>query len=310
MSGLHIFATKAANRLERSRQWRALTRADQVVFEDDREASLRGGDFGALRLCIVSMGRHRIAQSRTPDQPALGPTLKFLFQEEGSAAIGQGGRAHLIQAGQWCAIRKDLAFALEAPEHSRQLAITIPCALMPDLARGIDLWCQPRNFLRGPAFILHATASAMIMAGGSLSEREREHLGRQLVALAEMTMLADELGPAPDLREVRRRAILDYIDRHLADPVLGVADIARAFGFSSRTVHKLFEGETQTVARAIWDRRLDRCRDDMADPAMASRSITEIAHLWGFSDSQHFSRAFKLRFGLTPRAYRNRFALH
>jgi AraC-like DNA-binding protein len=113
-----------------------------------------------------------------------------------------------------------------------------------------------------------------------------------------------------DVREGRRRAIFEHIDRNLADPELGIGSIARAFGISSRTIHKLFEGEAQTAARLIWDRRLERCREEMADPAMASRSITEIAHLWGFSDSQHFSRAFKQRFGVTPRDYRNLFAMH
>lgn len=65
-----------------------------------------------------------------------------------------------------------------------------------------------------------------------------------------------------------------------------------------------------TVVRVIWDRRLERCREEIADPAMALRSITEIAHDWAFSDSQHFSRAFKQRFGMTPREYRNLHAMH
>jgi AraC-like DNA-binding protein len=256
------------------------------------------------------MGRHRIVQDRPADQPATAPTLKFLFQDEGSATISQGGRIHRIHAGQWCAVRKDLPFALEAPDHSRQLAITMPCALLAGLRRGADWWRQPRGSLRGPAFVLHATASALLLAGGSFLPADREQLARQLVALADMTVRADDAAAQPDMREARRRAILEHVESNLADPRLSVGEIARAFGWSNRTVHKLFEGEVQTISRAIWDRRLDRCRDDMADPGLASRSITEIAHLWGFSDSQHFSRAFKLRFGETPRDYRNRVALH
>jgi len=306
---LQTFTTRALSRMERSRQWCAVTLSDHIEFEDDRQASLRGGAFGPLMLSIVSMGRHRIVQPAA-ERSAAAPAIKFLFQEEGSATIRQGGLANDIHAGQWCALRADISFSIDAPDHSRQLVIAVPCVMMPAPRKSVEWWRQPRSFLRGPAQILHASASASVMTGNSLADADRAQLGAQIAILADMTVRAEDSGPVMDVRESRRRAILDYIDRNLADADLGISGISRAFGFSSRTIHKLFEGEAQTVARLIWERRLERCRKDMADPALAARSITEIAHLWGFSDSQHFSRAFKLRFGLTPRAYRNLFALH
>lgn len=306
---LQTFTTRASTRLERSRQWFARTKAHQVEFKDDREASMRGGEFGPLRLCLVSMGRHRVTQLDDNTQ-LLAPALKFLFQEEGSAIIRQAGRTHQLEAGQWCALRKDMPFELEAPEHARQLAITLPCSALAGPRRDPVWWRQARTFLRGPSQILHASTAASIMTAGNLSVTERDLLGRQLTELIEMTIHASDMDPLPDIREERRRGILAFIDRHLADPELGVTRIAREFGISSRSIHKLFEGEAHTVARAIWDRRLERCRDEMVDPSLTTRSITEIAHLWGFSDSQHFSRAFKQRFGVTPRDYRNLFSLH
>jgi AraC-like DNA-binding protein len=307
---LQTFTTRAHSRAERSRQWRTVTRAEHLEFEDDRQASFRGGKFGALTLSIVSTGRYRWVESGRADQPPPAQALEFLFQEEGCALIHQCGHSHPIEAGQWCALRRDVPFEIDTLGHARQLAIAVPCSIFPAPRRAIDWWRQPRSFLRGPAQILHASASACVMTGSSLSESQHEQLGQQLAALIEMTVRADEAGPTIDVREGRRRAIFEHIDRNLADPELGIGSIARAFGISSRTIHKLFEGEAQTAARLIWDRRLERCREEMADPAMASRSITEIAHLWGFSDSQHFSRAFKQRFGMTPRDYRNLFAVH
>jgi AraC-like DNA-binding protein len=306
---LQTFTTRAATRLERSRQWCARTQAHHVEFNDDREASLRGGEFGALRLCIVSMGQHRVVQSVAAAE-GTAPTLKLLLQEEGAAIIRQGGSAHRLEAGEWCALRKDVPFELEAPGHARQLAITVPCDLLPVPGDDAEWSRTTQTFLRGPAQILHACASAAIMNAGHLSASQRGEIGQQLAGLLRMTLEAGEAAPLPDIREERRRAILAFIDRHLDDPELGVARIARAFGMSTRSVHKLFEGEAHTVARAIWDRRLERCRDEMVDPSLAGRSITQIAHLWGFSDSQHFSRAFKQRFGLPPRLYRSTHPVH
>jgi len=307
---LHRFATNAVNRLERSRQWCALTHADHVEFADDREASLRGGDFGQLRLCLVSMGSHKVAQACTAEASAGVPMLKFLFQEEGNATVRQGGLENRVQAGQWCAIRKDISYEIDAPSHSRQLSLTVPCELVPGPRRGIQWWRQSRSYLRGAAQILHASSSASVLSGGGLSQRNCEQLGGQLAQMVEMTLGSDSQDSFPDLREERRRAVLEFIDSRLAEPDLGVGQIAHEFGCSSRTIHKLFEGEAHTVGRAIWERRLGRCRHDMIDPSLASRSITEIAHHWGFSDSQHFSRAFKSRFGITPREYRTLYILN
>lgn len=307
---LRTFTTRASSRSERSRQWCAVTQAPHIEFGDNREASVRGGEFGPLRLCIVSMGRHRVVHPVGMEKARQVPIIKFLFQEEGTATVSQGGRTNQIQAGQWCALRKDIPFIMDAPDQSRQLAITVPCSMLPAPHWSVDLWRQPRSFLRGPAQILHASASASVMTGNILSATDCEQLGGQLAILAEMSIRAGDPGAMPDVRESRRRAILEYIDHNLADPDLGIGRLAREFGMSSRTIHKLFEGESHTIARTIWERRLERCREEMVDPSLTGRSITEIAHLWGFSDSQHFSRSFKQRFGLTPRDYRNLFSLH
>jgi AraC-like DNA-binding protein len=84
------------------------------------------------------------------------------------------------------------------------------------------------------------------------------------------------------------------------------ARIAAAHGLSVRHVHRLFHESGDTVAAAIRRGRLDRCRADLEDPSQRARSVTEIALRWGFNDSAHFSRAFKARFGLSPRAARKR----
>ena len=304
---LQIFKTKATTRVERSRQWCERTFASHIEFRDDREASIRAGEFGALRLCIVSMGRHLVTQSR-PATPTGAPALKVLFQEEGTVTVRQAGKVHELNAGHWCALRKDLPFELEASETARQLAISLPCSEIALPGRQAEWWRQGRTFLRGPSQVLHACASASIMTAANLDDAQRRVIGRQIVDLLQMTVQTDEIGPPPDIRQERRLAILSFIDRHLDDEDLSVVRIARTFGMSSRSIHKLFEGESRTVARAIWEKRLERCRDEMVDPSLSERSITQIAHAWGFSDSQHFSRACKQRFGLAPRAYRNTFA--
>jgi len=75
-----------------------------------------------------------------------------------------------------------------------------------------------------------------------------------------------------------------------------------------RHLHRLFSARGRRVSDCIREQRLERCSADFADRRFLEKSITEIAFSWGFSDSAHFSRCFKLRFGVSPREFRLRVA--
>jgi len=97
-----------------------------------------------------------------------------------------------------------------------------------------------------------------------------------------------------------------FIENHLAEPRLGPSEIANALGISVRHLHRLFLQKESTVAEYIRERRLERCQTELCDPRFSDHNITEIAFFWGFSDSAHFSRCFKRRFGVSPRLFRSR----
>ena len=87
-------------------------------------------------------------------------------------------------------------------------------------------------------------------------------------------------------------------------PELSPAMIAAAHHISLRSLHQLFHDEGLTVAGWIRQRRLERCRRDLSDPALASRPVAAIAARWGFSSPGDFSRAFRAVHGLPPAEYR------
>jgi AraC-like DNA-binding protein len=53
--------------------------------------------------------------------------------------------------------------------------------------------------------------------------------------------------------------------------------------------------------RYVWDRRLTRCDREVTDPAMRGRRVRQIAFAADFNDLSHFSRAYRARYGCTPR---------
>ena len=135
-----------------------------------------------------------------------------------------------------------------------------------------------------------------------VSPREEQQHRVDRVELA----VLDRAGTSTDasLRELTRDRVKRFVAVNLDDPHLTLDRVAAAIGCSKRYLHKLFDGEADTLNAYIWQRRLERIRQDLADPALADRSITEIAFGRGFSSSTHFSRSFRESCGVSPRVYR------
>jgi AraC-like DNA-binding protein len=97
----------------------------------------------------------------------------------------------------------------------------------------------------------------------------------------------------PDKRIVKG---LNYLSNH-PDRIVPLEEIADfCFLSPSRFLH-LFKSCTGVPYRQVqlWN----RLRQSV--PYLQHQSITQTAHQFGFTDSSHYSRAFKNMFGLTPR---------
>ncbi|MBN9083042.1 MAG: hypothetical protein BGP04_02460 [Rhizobiales bacterium 62-17] len=108
----------------------------------------------------------------------------------------------------------------------------------------------------------------------------------------------------PALAHVLRHRLLHFIDTHLADPALGPALLMQRFQVSRAHLYRMFETEGG-VATVIREKRLDAAFHALASSDGKSRSVTEIAHRFGFSSSTQFHRAFRTRFSLTPNQARS-----
>lgn len=94
------------------------------------------------------------------------------------------------------------------------------------------------------------------------------------------------------------------IDERLADPSLNPEKLANDLGISERYLQKLFRKERTTISNWIWQRRLERCRQDLSNPLLTGRSVSQIAFSYGFNDLSHFSHRFKAEFSITPSDFR------
>lgn len=100
----------------------------------------------------------------------------------------------------------------------------------------------------------------------------------------------------------RFRRVLEFIDRHLDEPLSGER-LSRIAHFSRFHFHRQFSHYVGiTPNRYIQLARLRRASYRLAFNSL--ERITDIALQAGFENSESFSRAFKSAFGQSPRAFR------
>ncbi|WP_233872634.1 helix-turn-helix domain-containing protein [Paraburkholderia adhaesiva] len=99
-----------------------------------------------------------------------------------------------------------------------------------------------------------------------------------------------------------RQKIIDLIDQHITNPELDVDFLMRYSHISRSNLYRIFETDGG-IARLIREKRLDLAYRLLSGSTSETRtkSITIIAGYCGFSSYEHFTRAFKARFGITPR---------
>lgn len=230
------------------------------------------------------------------------------FQRKGAAATAQGGRTDILRAGDVWLLDGTQKSHIELGEAFDQVLLKIPYErLAPRLPRG-GHW---RGLVVRGSSPLCAVLNAHVSAVGAALERlpaeSRNALLETTIDLIALAFTDEVKSFAGDGSTVRRALVLRamrYIDGHLADPALSAATVAAALGVSTGYLQHVFQTAGTTVRALVRGRRLERCRNDLADPLRARDQVAEIAMRWGFGDMPHFSRAFRERFGLSPREYR------
>jgi AraC-like DNA-binding protein len=278
-------------------------------------ASIRTGRVGTVGVTNVSFPpgpRLRFDARRTPrlirrSDPEL---FKIHVQVRGSTAFEQGGREAVLRPG-------DFTFLdLSRPSHVRHVgdehevvAVQFRPAALPlrhdEVARVTAVRVPGDDGLGAP---IAALARHLARRLGDHGATDGARLSTALtdlliVALAERLDRGAAVPPA-----TRHRALLasaqSLIDRRLADPRLSPSEVATAHHISLRSLQKLFEDQGTSVARWIRERRLERCRRDLLDPALSDLPASIIALGWGFVDAAHFSRVFREAYGHPPGEYR------
>lgn len=280
-----------------------------------------GGDFGgsirqhtlpSLDVSVVTSGPQRVM--RTSGHIARSSDDCFLvgIQARGRGVVRQDGRDALLSVGDFVLYDSTRPYELLFDDAFEQIVLKLPGERLRSELRDTHTLTATTvsgregagHLLLGMIRTLHEDidalqpASALAVANGVLNILVA---GLQTLPAARSPGLSNLT--AFHLARIKRR-----IDERLDDPALSVGTLAAGLGLSVSQIHRVFKSEPVTPAQYIWERRLEACSRDLLDPRAAGRTVGEIAYGRGFSDAAHFSRAFRDRFGCSPRDWRQRVA--
>lgn len=188
-------------------------------------------------------------------------------------------------------------------ERLHKISVAMPLQRLKD-------W-RPNNWRTLPRWMPSGEPASEMLGAFIRSLARADHAAAHLQndalieAAVSMLVAPVELGESPATQRAAQLALVkERIARRLMDPNLSLGSIASTNRISLRYLHWLFEESETTAWRFITSERLRRCRQDLGNPSMRHRTITEIVFAWGFSDPAHFSRKFKLEFGISASDYR------
>lgn len=270
------------------------------------EGHLQRSQAGAVVMTRLEAARHRVMRSVQGRRSHDPEHVKIVAPWQGVASVSQQGREASARSGSWVIYDTSQAYEVANPEWSEYLIVMLPRRSLEQ--RGIQLGgLMGRNVGGGSgiARVALETMRSTYQELPTMAPAVAERAGELLIDLVHLS-LQELSGSGTGL--TRQQAFKDRIRAHVAahvrDARLCVDDIAAAMNCSRRHLYNAFADEPLTLAAWIQQLRLELCMRELRDPRHAGRTITDIAFGCGFSNSAHFSRAFRGYAGMAPSEFR------
>lgn len=267
-------------------------------------------DIGELRVSDVHAERQRVTRTSKRISRAEGEFCLVSIQEIGDGLVRQDGREAKLGPGSLAIYDSTRPYELCFGSEFQQTVLRVPRVAFSRRIVGLDqLTARAVDTRSGACRVAVAYISELIQVAPTLTPDMRAKLLDTALDLLAMSLAGLRSSSEAQLsfgQAALLRRLEDYIERNLGDPDLSVERVAAANQISRRYASALFANAGTTVGQWLWSRRLERCRADLIDPCMQSRTVGEIAFHWGFNDLSHFSRTFKRAYEMTPSEFRRR----
>ncbi len=258
-----------------------------------------------LQLAVVSGAKQDVRRTHRALSRGVADGFYVGVQLRGRGVVEQDGRTAPLSPGDLTVYDAARPYGVLLERDSELLVVMVGRHRLAARVLGVDdLTAVPVSGAQGAG----ALASDLLRGldrGGSQQGPEAVHLSDAAVDLVAACLAGSRFSASSGVDGdgvvlVAQR----YIEDNLSDPSLCPSDVAAAAHVSLRHLQKLFERRGTTITGWTRERRLEQCWRDLGDPRLVHRPVAAVAASWGLVDAAQFSRAFRARYGTTPRAHR------
>lgn len=306
-----LLSTADVPERDRAAYWTDMVCDAYVQLDCDPGAGARAirGEIAIDRLATLELSRVTSTAQRvrrTPARIAAASEDYFLvsIQARGQGRVSQDGRDARLGPGDFALYDSTRPYTLAFDGTFQQYVLMLPGPMLRTALRGVEgLTATTVSGQRGAGHLMIGMIRTLAADIGTLAPASAAAVADSVtqILLAGLAALPAAHRQAPPPAQALHRAqIRALVRERLRDPLLNVTAIAGQLRLSPSTLHRAWAGEACSLSDWIWAQRLDAARRDLCDPALAARSVSQIAFSWGFNDAAHFSRAFRARFGCAP----------
>jgi AraC-like DNA-binding protein len=273
---------------------------------------LEAGLLGPLHVARVASAPQTVTRTSELAKHSSEAFVLVSLQTRGRTVIEQSGRQAVLQPGMLGFYDTERPYRLRLPDAFDQIVLHVPRAHFASLP---ETWTDHTALAMGSAnpYVapLFALAPQLLALSETAAPTERERVAQiaaDLMALALAHGQGSGLEVAEPNTSLSAHAVWNQAHRvmqqQLHNHALTADAIAAGCRVSVRRLQEVFQHRGATVSDTLWSMRLEQAHIQLQQSALRHQSITAIAMNAGFSDTAHFCRRFKQRFGVTPTALR------
>lgn len=275
-------------------------------------ASIASSKVGPIQVSEVAGAPHVVMRSHRLVDNAPAEYYKIGLQISGTGVLRQDDREAKLEPGDFAVYDTTRCYELEFRTDYRMLVVMIPRPLLPvPLGQMARLSARTISGGSGMGAVVFPFLVGLRKVLDAWDGTVGTHLGDAVLDVLAAAFSAELANGSTRTPTTRHAALLSdirmFIERHLSDPELSPESVAAAHHISESYLQKLFASTGVGVSGWIRQRRLEKCRRDLAAAYNAHKPVAAVGARWGLTDPSHFSRLFKSAFDLTPGEYRNQY---
>jgi AraC-like DNA-binding protein len=258
----------------------------------------RSWTLGQLYLLRVQIAH----QSLSPISGGTDEHLFLKFVTSGSMFVEQGRHSQWVSAGKMVLIDSGKPYRQDFFERTEMIALRIPKSLLNERGFKLDLrgLVSPDVTTPDVQAVGHLIRS-LADQNGQTSTHLRSRQGEQMIDLIDVLMDDPVALTRPRSGSVTLHHAKQFIERNFRNVDLSATRIASEVRASEAHLNRLFRKEGMSLMQYVWFYRLDCALRLLKQRGTSGMQIQEVAYRCGFTTHGHFCRAFKQRYGLTPR---------